>query len=106
MAFCLGTAQRAKVAAGVGALSKDKNLHGMEATLDSLKRIQQQPHEVWAVKLADRTANLRTPPAHWSKKKCLSYSAEGQTILDALGESSLYLTSVLSARIKAWNEKQ
>ncbi|MBQ9406633.1 MAG: bifunctional (p)ppGpp synthetase/guanosine-3',5'-bis(diphosphate) 3'-pyrophosphohydrolase [Desulfovibrio sp.] len=91
-------------AAGVAALSKNKNLHGLEATRDSLYRIRQQPQEIWLVKLADRSANLRTPPAHWSKDKCHSYAEEGQVILDALGEASPLLALILEKRIRCWKD--
>jgi len=91
-----------KAAAGVLALTKDKCLKGEAAMSDSLERIRQQPYEVWAVKLADRSANLQTPPAHWSPEKCLSYAQEGRLILDALGEASSHLADVLGSRIKKW----
>ena len=90
------------IAAGVSSLSKNKTLHGMEATLDSLKRIQQQSREVWMVKLADRVANLRIPPSCWSTEKCHAYAEEAQAILDTLGEASTLLASTLKTRIVAW----
>ncbi|MDR0882069.1 MAG: HD domain-containing protein [Candidatus Adiutrix sp.] len=91
-----------KVASGVAALSKDKSLHGEAATRDSLTRIKKQPHEVWAVKLADRAANLQAPPDHWNQAKRLAYAREGLLILEALGTASPYLANVLSGRIQAW----
>lgn len=90
------------IATGVAALSKDKTLHGLDATRDSLKRIRQQPYEIWAVKLADRTANMRIPPSHWSREKCMSYAEEGQVILDALREASPVLALALQERITMW----
>jgi (p)ppGpp synthase/HD superfamily hydrolase len=91
-----------KVAAGIHALTKDKSLKGEEATRDSLERIKEQPLEIWAVKLADRAANLRTPPDHWGSDKRLAYAIEGQLILDALGEASPAIAKTLAARIEAW----
>ncbi len=90
------------VAAGVLALSKNASLAKEEAMRDSLARIRREPREVWLVKLADRIANLGTPPVHWDREKCLLYAAEAQTILDALGEASPLLADRLASRIAAW----
>lgn len=93
------------VAAGVAALTKDKSLKGEAATLDSLERIKRQPREVWAVKLADRSANLQTPPDHWSLAKRLSYAREGRLILDALGGASPSLATTLLTRLQNWEHE-
>jgi len=90
------------VAAGVSALTKDKSLKGEAAVRDSLDRIRQQRPEIWAVKLADRAANLHTPPEHWSREKRLSYAKEGRLILDTLGRASSHLAAVLVSRINTW----
>ena len=55
------------VAAGVLALSKDPALPKDQQLPDSLKRIREQPGEIWLVKLADRISNLAPPPVYWSK---------------------------------------
>src|SRR5687767_4651807 len=55
------------VAAGVDALTKRKVSDPMA---DSLRRIREQPHAVWAVKLADRFTNLAPPPSYWTREKC------------------------------------
>ncbi len=90
------------ITAGVLALSKNDSLPKGEAILDSLTRIRREPREVWLVKLADRIANLSTPPSHWDREKCLSYATEAQTILDLLGEASPLLAEKLASRIAAW----
>jgi (p)ppGpp synthase/HD superfamily hydrolase len=90
------------VAAGVGALSKNKSLRGEAATRESLERIQKQPREIWLVKLADRAANLGTPPEHWAREKRHAYAAEGELILNALGEASAVLAKRLAERIAVW----
>jgi (p)ppGpp synthase/HD superfamily hydrolase len=54
---------------------------------DSLRRIRVQPHDVWAVKLADRITNLAPPPAFWTAAKIAGYRAEAIMIADALGEA-------------------
>jgi len=54
----------ADVAAGVWALTKDDRLPKSDQMSDSLRRIREQPHAVWAVKLADRITRTsrRRPP--------------------------------------------
>ena len=42
---------------GILALSKDKTLDKPLQFADNLRRIRQQPQEVWIVKLADRVTN-------------------------------------------------
>ncbi|MBR5347045.1 MAG: bifunctional (p)ppGpp synthetase/guanosine-3',5'-bis(diphosphate) 3'-pyrophosphohydrolase [Deltaproteobacteria bacterium] len=92
------------VAQGVAALSKNPDLHGAEGMGDSLKRIREQPPEVWMVKMADRCANLGKPPAHWNTEKCRSYADEGETILEALGAASPLLTARLAERVRIWRQ--
>lgn len=84
------------IADGVLALSKNPDLPKSEAMSDSLDRIRSQPVSVWAVKLADRISNLQKPPARWSESKCLSYQAEAQQILDALGSANQALARRLA----------
>jgi (p)ppGpp synthase/HD superfamily hydrolase len=51
------------VAQGVSALSKNKEIHVKTIRMkDSLHRIQQQPREIWVIKLADRITNLQPTP--------------------------------------------
>lgn len=59
----------ASVADGVRALSKDDRLPKPERMADSLRRIREQPHEIWMAKLADRITNLAPPPEHSSREK-------------------------------------
>ena len=88
-----------EVAAGVRALTKDETLPKADAMADSLQRIRAQSRDVWAVKLADRIANLKKPPPHWSADKIASYRVEAQTILAALGEGHEVLAARLARRI-------
>jgi (p)ppGpp synthase/HD superfamily hydrolase len=100
---------------GVLALSKRKTLPDGTALdkpaqmADSLRRIREQPHAVWAVKLADRITNLAPPPTQWSRDKCAGYQREAQTILETLGAASSVLATRLSARIAdyptTWGER-
>ena len=85
-----------KVAAGVAALSKQPDLHGEEALRDMLERIRQQPSEVWAVKLADTVASL-PPGAANCADDCVQ---EAEIILNALGEASPAVASVLAMRLE------
>jgi (p)ppGpp synthase/HD superfamily hydrolase len=71
---------------------------------DSLRRIRQQPREVWRVKLADRITNLQPPPSYWTPEKRGKYRAEAVTILDALGEASPFLATRLRGKIEAYGE--
>lgn len=92
----------ADVAAGVRALSKDPTLPKDQAMADSLRRIRDQPREVWMVKLADRCVNLEPPPHYWKPAKIAAYREEAGVILDALGEASPWLAARLRARIAGY----
>ena len=93
---------------GVAALSKrDRDDDGApiakaDRMADSLRRIREQPHAVWAVKLADRITNLAPPPPHWPLAKCAAYRAEAQVIVDALADASPALAARLRARIASY----
>ncbi|MGZ3421771.1 MAG: HD domain-containing protein [Polyangiales bacterium] len=90
-----------RVAAGVNALTKSKV--AVDPMGDSLRRIREQPHEVWMVKLADRIVNLTPPaPPRWTAEKRARYVDEGRTIHDALAEGHSGLASLLLARIDAY----
>ncbi|EJL6549180.1 bifunctional (p)ppGpp synthetase/guanosine-3',5'-bis(diphosphate) 3'-pyrophosphohydrolase [Vibrio cholerae] len=89
-----------QVAQGVLALSKNKQVGDKAAQMaDSLARIQQQPDEIWLVKLCDRITNLSPPPHHWDREKIAAYRDEAQRILDALGRADAGAAQRLSARI-------
>ena len=87
------------VAAGVSALSKDASLPKAEAMADSLRRIREQPPEVWMVKLADRITNLSEPPHYWTRDKRIAYRDEAIVIADALGSASPALDRRIRGRI-------
>ena len=92
-----------QVTAGVLALTKDKSLPSKhEQMVDSLNRIQKQPHGVWLVKMADRISNLRPPPSHWSVEKAAAYRDEAQLIYDALHEANDYLADRLAEKIATY----
>lgn len=92
----------AAVAAGVLALSKDASLPRDERMADSLRRIREQPREVWMVKLADRITNLAPPPPHWTPARIAAYRDEAGEILRALGEASPLLAERLAQKIKEY----
>ncbi len=92
------------VAEGVAALSKDAQLPKADQMPDSLRRLQASRREVQLVKLADRITNLAEPPAHWTDDKKRAYRTEAETIVEALGPSSRYLRSRLSARISDYGQ--
>jgi (p)ppGpp synthase/HD superfamily hydrolase len=88
-----------KVADGVQALSKNPDLEKSQRLGDSLDRIQQQPQEIWMVKLADRITNLQPPPSHWDLAKIIRYREEAIEIHALLQTSSPYLSSRLKEKI-------
>jgi Guanosine polyphosphate pyrophosphohydrolases/synthetases len=93
------------IVGGVRALTKDPSLPSDERMIDSLRRIQQQPREVWLVKLADRISNLSTPPpAHWSPERISAYCTEAELILTTLSPASPYLTTRLRSRIDQYRK--
>ena len=90
------------VAAGVLALTKDPSLPKAERMADSLRRIREQPMEVWMVKLADRITNLQPPPAHWSAEKAAAYLSEARAIRAALGDASPSLAARMDEKLAAY----
>jgi (p)ppGpp synthase/HD superfamily hydrolase len=87
------------VAAGVLALSKDARLDKAEQMADSLRRIQQQPLEVWLVKLADRICNLQAPRPTWPSHRISYYREEARDIHRALHPASPALAARLQEKI-------
>lgn len=94
------------VAAGVMALTKNAQLASSDDRMaDTLARIQRQPKEIWAVKLADRITNLYHPPFYWTGEKMEHYRAEAGRILDALGSANAPLAQRLRDKIAAYGLK-
>lgn len=91
-----------EVTNAVSALTKNDKLPKEEKMADSLARIKSLPHEVWAVKLADRITNLQKPPSGWDTQQMIYYRAEAQTILEALGTGNAYLSARLATKIKEY----
>ena len=89
----------AGVAPGVLALSKDGRLAKAQQMADSLRRIRQQPSEVWMVKLADRICNLREPRPSWTSERISQYRAEAREIHQALHTASPALAARLQEKI-------
>ena len=92
----------ADVAAGVAALSKNALLLKSEQMADSLRRILEQPPEIAAVKLADRTINMQEPPHYWPTEKRIKYRAEAGAIADTLGARCPVLEARLRAKIASY----
>ncbi|RAJ76748.1 guanosine-3',5'-bis(diphosphate) 3'-pyrophosphohydrolase [Chitinophaga dinghuensis] len=92
------------VTAAVQALTKNDQLPKAQKMEDSLHRIQQQPKEVWAVKLADRITNLQRPPAHWSTEKKQAYLHEADSILQALAGANTYLENRLRKKMEEYQQ--
>ncbi len=89
-----------EVANGVLALTKDSSLEKSLQMSDSLRRIKEQPQEIWMVKLADRISNLQPPPQHWNQDKIIKYREEAIIIYEALKDASSYLASRLAGKIE------
>ena len=88
------------VANGVQALSKDPLIEGKDAQMeDSLKRIREQPEEVWSVKVADRISNLYQPPFYWNKERCQRYQDESRYIRITLDKANPILLQRLDQKI-------
>lgn len=89
-----------QIANGVSALTKNTSLENKNNQMtDSLFRIQQQPKEVWSVKMADRICNLYSPPYYWTTEKKKEYYKESILIYDTLKEGNTYLANRLKQRI-------
>lgn len=93
-----------EVANAVLALTKNQALPKEEQMMDSLQRIKKLPHEVWAVKMADRITNLQKPPLHWDNEKKKKYRAEAQVILDELGEGNVFLAERMKGEIEGYGK--
>lgn len=93
-----------RVASGVLALSKNRNLDESLQMTDCLYRIKQQPCEVWMVKLADRISNLQPPPAGWRLEERVKYQKEAVEIREALGFASKYLADRLFGKIQEYSQ--
>jgi guanosine-3',5'-bis(diphosphate) 3'-pyrophosphohydrolase len=86
----------AGIADGVLAMTKNIKLPREMQIPDSLVRIKKMRKEVWAVKLADRIANLQAPPFKWHKEKIRKYQEESRLIHDALKDGNKYLAKRLN----------
>lgn len=94
-----------EVANGVLALTKNENINGKrEKMLDSLNRIKKQPKEIWAIKMADRIANLYAPPFYWTNEKKKEYLEEARLILNELHIGNKYLGIRLANKIKEYQK--
>lgn len=93
------------VADGVQALTKDETLPTKTAQMqDSLQRIQQQPREIWLVKLGDRITNLAEPPYYWNLEKKQAYRVEAELIYQALHPAHTALAQRLQHKIQAYEQ--
>jgi (p)ppGpp synthase/HD superfamily hydrolase len=92
------------VADGVQALTKSPAISGKkDKMLDSLRRIKEQPKEIWAVKMADRICNLYAPPYYWNDEKKREYMDEARLIHSELKEGCRYLADRLLGKISEYD---
>ncbi len=93
-----------EVADGILALTKDESMVSKsDMMIDSLKRIKEQPCEVWMVKMADRICNLYHPPYYWDKEKIMTYQKEAMVIHDYLKDANIVLEKRLWDKIQDYN---
>lgn len=86
------------------ALTKNSKIEGStDKMTDSLKRIKEQPAEIWAVKMADRISNLYEPPYYWKDDKKIKYIEEAEIVLRELKEGNKYLAERLKIKIQSYN---
>jgi len=69
---------------------------------DYLRRIKQQPREIWMVKMADRITNLQPPPEHWDDKMIERYRKGAEVIYKELVLSSEFLGERLRVKIDGY----
>jgi (p)ppGpp synthase/HD superfamily hydrolase len=94
-----------QVAKGVLALTKDARIPDKkEKMTDSLRRIKEQPREVWAVKMADRICNLYAPPFYWDLQKKRDYQEEARLIHRELHSACPYLAERLQRKIDEYEK--
>lgn len=87
------------------ALSKNEELSTKKEQMDdSIRRVKQQPKEVWMVKLCDRITNLQPPPKHWDTDKILRYRDEAICIVNQLGEANEFLAARLKLKIDGYSQ--
>lgn len=88
-----------EIAAGVNALSKNRDLEKALQVEDSINRILAQPREIWMVKMADRITNLNPPPDFWSHEKRENYFIQSEFIYNSLKTANLVLAERLRNKI-------
>ncbi len=88
-----------RVAEGVGAMTKNRDLPEEERLRDSLIRILEQPKEVAMAKLADRISGMLPPAEEWERRKIETILSNAELIRQMLAEASPYLSKRLESRI-------
>ena len=96
-----------EVARGVMALTIDESIGPDSGKFerrwlqleDYLRRIKQQPREIWMVKMADRITNLQPPPDHWDGRMIERYREGAELIYKELGVASMFLGERLRGKI-------
>lgn len=93
------------IAQGVLALTKNESISDKkEKMIDSLKRIKEQPKEIWCVKMADRITNLYSPAFYWTNQKKIDYIIEAKLIYSELHTANKYLADRLLQKISDYSK--
>ncbi|MCP4132386.1 MAG: bifunctional (p)ppGpp synthetase/guanosine-3',5'-bis(diphosphate) 3'-pyrophosphohydrolase [bacterium] len=93
-----------ETADGVLALTKDEELSRPEQMKESLRRIRENPKEIWMVKMGDRISNLLKPPAYWNSEKIIQYREEAILIYETLKKGSPFLAGRLQGKIEQYQQ--
>lgn len=97
----------AAVACGVLALKRDQSLPNDPPVrlqlIDSLRRIRNQPHEIWMVEMATWIVNLQPPPKTWGHRQINLLVQEAMAIHETLKEACPFLADRLLVKIKDYS---
>ena len=91
-----------RVAMGVNALSKNRELDKAIQLEESISRILQEPKEIWMVKMADRITNLNPPPSFWTDDKKQHYLEQSVVLYDTFKDANSTLAGRLKQRIEEY----
>jgi (p)ppGpp synthase/HD superfamily hydrolase len=89
-----------KVARGVRALSRPNGVPEAQKLAQSLSLIQQQPPDIWIVKMADKITSLVSPPSYWTAKIMESYRRDSRQTYDTLKGASAFMAARLLEQIE------
>ena len=97
----------AAVACGILALNRDESLPNDPPVrlqlIDSLRRIRNQPKEIWMVEMASWIVSLQPPTKSWNYRQINLLCQEAIAIHEALKEACPFLADRLLVKIKDYS---